>query len=309
MEKPDVIRISEELEAMPETAKVDRVRIHAMNFFIFTRNTVELRNALNFHSNVKENFSWWDVDNRENLYGLQREIGRLLHNFVAAASSLIDTTRRLSEQYKEDQFPDYQAKINSEFVNDPLAQFVVKLRQYSLHYQAPPIVSRTEFNAEQHASIATQICLPSRILLQFSGWNKHAKDYIALSGDYVVLEKVVDDYYQKIVNFYNWFYTRLTEIHESDLTRLASKRQELKSAYYVNALAYLRMHLNEYHRGNETPNTILSHVLSPDDKPKIMAITDPQARADAAIKTFSKYVDLPSNLIEEIKKVFANHKW
>ena len=232
MEKPEMFRISEELEAMPEIEKIRRIRVQQLNYFIFQRNTEELRQALSFHSDVKVNFEIWHVTNREKQYALQHEIGRLLHNFTVAAISLVDVTRRLYKGYESGVFPDYQARLDTDFVSDPLSRFVKDLRNYVAHYEAPPILSELNFSfLGEEQSMESQITLPSKTLLKYTDWSKPAKEYIAHCGDKIILDLVVDEYFQKVSKFYNWFYSRLNDIHAVDLSLIEAKKEELRRAY------------------------------------------------------------------------------
>lgn len=230
MDKPEMFRISEELEAMPELARIQQIDIQKLSYFVFEDNTAELRRVLDFHGDLKQNLPLFDTDNRDSLDALQREIGRLLHNFVASANTLIDTTRRLYEKYENGAFPDYQTKIDSEFVTDPLSRFVKGLRNYAVHYEAPPLISKISFSIGENGNLKSQIVLPSKKLLGFK-WDAEAKRYITDCGEEIVLDSVVNDYYHKVSNFYNWFYRRLNEIHEPDLSRINAKKEELKGAY------------------------------------------------------------------------------
>ena len=227
-----MFRISEELEAMPELERIRRIHVQQLNFFIFQRNTEELRELLRFHSDVKENFDiLWHEENREKQYALQREIGRLLHNFTVAAMSLVDVTRRLYKRYGSELFPDYQARLDTDFVTDSLSRFVKDLRNYVAHYEAPPIVSVLNFSFGEEQSLESQIALPTQTLLKYTDWSKPAKEYIARCGDKVVLDLAVSEYFEKVNQFYNWFYERLNEIHSEDISRITEKQEELKRAY------------------------------------------------------------------------------
>src|SRR5215207_8652489 len=80
-----------------------------------------------------------DVRQRWRLHDAMLEVAFLLHNYVASAKSLVDLSRVLHVHLFAPQgiMPNYQTEIDSRFVNDPLTQFVQKLREMSQHYRLP----------------------------------------------------------------------------------------------------------------------------------------------------------------------------
>ncbi len=233
---------------MPEFLSVQGVRLHAQNYYVFLRNADDLISAVAIHSDPEHALNLWQVDNRYKLSAFQREVGRLLHNFVASASTLIDTTRVLYNKYGAARFSDYQPRIDSEFAPDPLARFVVCLRQYAVHYAAPPLGS--VLTMTQETGISNALVLPASVLLEFSGWDSHSKSYIATSGDNVIVDAAVSTYFETVRSFYDWFYARIFEITQPEQALVAAKREELRRAHYSSALMFIESGLGHVSEGN-----------------------------------------------------------
>jgi hypothetical protein len=101
----------------------------------------------------------WSLQNRPQLEQFQREVTRLLHNFVAAAFSLVDHARRFFGKHYKDakSFPDYEDEVKRRFTEDPLCQFVQGLRNYFIHRKPPNISSTMSLSQGQAARIPAAV--------------------------------------------------------------------------------------------------------------------------------------------------------
>ena len=71
-------------------------------------------------------------------YG-QREVVRLLHDYVAAAFSLVDATRVFVNEHYTDTglLRVYNDRLKRDFSEAPLHRFLQDLRNYTLRYRLP----------------------------------------------------------------------------------------------------------------------------------------------------------------------------
>jgi hypothetical protein len=150
---------------------------------------------------------------------------RLLHNFVAACTSLIDHSRKFFRRMEKESkpLPDYQEEIDRRFVNDPLTQFVINLRQFAQHYRLPGISTVQSF---ENNDIRGRVLLIKEDLLRFSNWNNPAKKFLQEQGDEVNILEVFSAYHHKITEFHRWLrqkwnHTFQRELHETELKRQA----------------------------------------------------------------------------------------
>jgi hypothetical protein len=102
------------------------------------------------------------------------EVMCLLHNFVAAAKSLVDHTRvAYRDLYAASgAIPQYQTEVDRRFVNDPLSKFIAGLREMAQHVRLPMV--SVQFHLENHAPrgggvFETQFQLKVADLRRFSG--------------------------------------------------------------------------------------------------------------------------------------------
>ncbi len=167
-------------------------------------------------------------DHKEVLYRMQTsqwveeylvEITRLMHNVTAGAMTLVDTTRVFyNEMYKESGAIDkYQEEINKRFSTDPLARFVIGLRQFCQHVRLPLVFVGLglEFGTR---GITWSIPISKAEVDKFSGWPSDAKKFIANAGNNIDLVDVFAQYKQKIEDFYGWFKAEQDKVHAEAIT-------------------------------------------------------------------------------------------
>jgi hypothetical protein len=222
--------LMDQILAMPEyKLRQDLLGLNT-SIYIFDTNYTELRRIIEFLTDDPNGQLLTAAENRDRLHNVQVDVLRRLHNFVAATQSLIDHTRRLhTKLYSESgTFPEYQDQVEARFVNDPLSQFVQRLRQYCQHYKAPDIgikvsVRRTERGFDERRVVF----LGLDNLREFDGWNAPAKLYMDDLPEEVDVLEVVTQYRDKVIEFYRWFQSRQLEIHASDLARFEAKQTQL----------------------------------------------------------------------------------
>jgi len=127
--------IQDELMAMPEWKTLERIRNLGTSIRLLERNAEETLELLRFLTEDPKSWSLSDVRNRVLLDSFFEEMLRRLHNFVVAALTLVDHSRNLNKELYAQRglFPEYQAEVERRFVNDPLVQFVQKLRHLAQH--------------------------------------------------------------------------------------------------------------------------------------------------------------------------------
>lgn len=143
-----------------------------LSIYTFHKNYVALNTILTFLASDERADLFFAVRNRDKLAQVGRDVVCYIHNYVASALSLIDHTRNLYNKLyvPAQQFPDYQERVTAEFVQDPLAQFVVCLRLYCQHYKAPNITVETTYPNGFNARPVRRILLALTDLQTFDGW-------------------------------------------------------------------------------------------------------------------------------------------
>lgn len=195
-----------------------RVNQFRTSHVVFQRNYEELLTFVDYFCAPLVAFSYSRVDQkwlwRDGVY----EIARLLHNFVAAALSLVDHTRVLYRQLYEPhrEITEYQDKVTESLAQEPVVQFVIKLRQMAQHYRLPSLTYQTEMSDVEDGVVGTTriwLSLSTEDLRQFDGWNAPAKALIHQAGPTIDLRSVITEYSARVTAFYDWFDQRQREVH------------------------------------------------------------------------------------------------
>ena len=228
--KSDGVRIVElmlEIRDMPERRTQIDLDCLERTTVVFHRNYVQLKKFLGFCETDPENQDLWHMHSACKQEEFANETWRLLHNFVAAAFTLVEHTRILYRRLNaEGEFPEYQARIDASFKTNPLAQFVQGLRNYVLHQGGGELYFTGKIDVKTGRA-DVRLTLKTTTLLRWDGWNRHAKRYLADSGDSVHIASLARDYHDSVKDFQSWFGGRQREVRREDLDRLREKETEL----------------------------------------------------------------------------------
>ncbi len=223
-----ILGLMQELRDMPEYKLYLQLDELNISIFIFDRNFIALQSLINFLAEDPRADELHILRNRDKLSTAMRDVLRHLHNFVAAALSLIDHTRRQYQKLygEQKQFPEYLNRIREEFTEDPLAQFVKYLRQYCQHYKAPNLAVTTSFKAGMEKPIRT-FNLLKEDLITYDGWNSVSRQYLQLIEREANILDIGVQYRKKVIRFYRWFQQRQAEIHADEIQKFRQKEAVL----------------------------------------------------------------------------------
>lgn len=200
----------------PKTSFEDReltskIRQLGYTRYIFVRNDRELMAALAHLLNPVNAAQLFPNQERLEMYHV--EVIRLLHNYLAAAKTLIDHTRVLSRDLYEGTsfWEEYDARVTLTFMDSAMAQFVQRLRNYMLHKELP-FTSATMLLATG-PDFDCYVNLDLTRLRLWDGWNAKALEYLDQPGDQVRLDQLVSLYTSAVSEFHDWFEARQEQLH------------------------------------------------------------------------------------------------
>lgn len=140
---------------------------------------------------------------------------------------------------------EYQKKVEQDFSNSPVVQFVQRLRNYALHTSLP--VTTTKLNIRRtgpnynQVSVSGSIALNVEELRGWDGWNLRSWEYINTLGKEVEIIAMVEQYREVVASFYHWLTERQQEFHQEEFReyerldeRLRSVKQEWEKVWGVN---------------------------------------------------------------------------
>ncbi len=256
--------LSDELWQMPEHKLYRDLQGVDISIEIFHRNYVAFDTLITFLSSDQRADRLFVVRNHDKFLQAGKEVVFYLHNYVASAVSLVDHSRNLYEgrlNKSIQPFPDYEERVKREFKRDPLARFVICLRQYCQHYKAPGISVLMTYSGER---LVRKVQLPRDSLLTFTGWNSEAKAYLSTIEDGVDIQQVATIYHDKVMAFHQWVQEQHEKIYAEDFQRFREKEREV---------LLLQLEINIEHqllaisKGNNILKRldVFTHVLSSED--------------------------------------------
>ena len=208
-------------EAQAAVYDCEGARLHselggvARTYRVFVGNDREFQALFaHYDNNVQARLELWDTHNRDGFDAFLDEVDRLLHNYLAAATSLRDHTRRL---WRQDPPPDmaltaeYDERVKRTFADSPLANFVQRLRNYMTHSKLP--VAQGKFTWEQGSGESSTVALSKAALLEWDDWNVAARAFLDEADDDIDLSDVLRDYTALVHDFNQWFGRAFVEGH------------------------------------------------------------------------------------------------
>lgn len=199
------------------------------NFFVFERNYQDLKLAIEMFSKPERIPLLFDQGESQVILN---HMIRFVHNYLAAAKTLVDHTRTLiNDWYKETAFLDaYQSQIKIRFANNHLSGFIEDLRNYALHFNMPITGLRIEVRNNPETKVQTErvtFFIEKKTLIQWSNWAK-GKKFLLEADKEIVIEKLVDEYFQQVLDFHRWMHQQLEEIHSAELHWLTEMNQRVQ---------------------------------------------------------------------------------
>ena len=297
-----IVALMQEIQDSSEYELFTSLRGFKTSIFIFDKNFVDLSIWVNKSTNDPKYQHLHDLRNRDQLYDVMAHIIRMIHNFAAASFSLIDHTRRLYGKLYQTagEFEDYQPRIETEFINDPLSQFVKGLRQYCQHYKSPDLQISTSWQ-QGDEKVTKIIELLKDDLIAFGRWNATAKTYLDGLDEKINILEVAQTYHTKVLGFYEWFQSRQMEIHEAELNAIQEKDNEL-STLKLESKIEAAFNQKEMDLPHERDEIFLSIFSSREfDELEDCPIDSPE-RAERAIGLLEIHMPVSDSLKEQIRK-------
>lgn len=213
-----------------------RIKNFSLSHKVFNINYKEFKEFLQQFSDPLTAPEIWRVDRRNLLEQILDEAIRLLHNYLAAAKSLVDHTRVFVNEYYTncDFYTQYNNKIKEIFAESPLSHFVQDLRNYVLHKELPFTSATLHYGPD--TGISNTLFLDISTLREWNRWTSFSERYIANLKDKTDFRSFIDEYWVLVNGFYLWFNNSLNELHKEKFSETAILQNELKILYEKSGL-------------------------------------------------------------------------
>ena len=213
------------------------VHMMQMNYVVFRRNNAELLRLQNAFDQplVFRELALETERGQEIAQDTIVEFTRLLHNFLASASMLVDVTRRwVRHHFAHSRFlPTYQLEVSKRFENNVQAQFLEDLRNFTLHRTLPLSIPELRMQQVTENSLRSSlaIVLLKDYLLDWDNWSELGRMQIdmAFEGEVDILS-VCSQYFDNVTHFTQWLFWQVRELFNEEIGRINSAIQEIRTA-------------------------------------------------------------------------------
>lgn len=201
---------------------------------VFRGNHAELKSFLDHVSTTTVMVHMWSPDHPYRLDYAQREAARLLHNYVAAAFSLVDSTRAFVEEHYAGTplMEEYLARVRRNFAEAPLHRFLQRLRAHTLHRRLPPTKAQTKFKRRDDGGQEWEngFWLNVNRLRERGEWTGKAREYLDSLGEEAKLDDIIDAYRPVVAGFHGWLRERILEEHADAIEETLEIERRMKEA-------------------------------------------------------------------------------
>ncbi|OZD54177.1 hypothetical protein CH268_27030 [Rhodococcus sp. 06-1460-1B] len=129
----------------------------------------------------------------------------------------------------------YSPKLKEVF--DPDASFILKLRDYAVHYALPAFGVGTSIKWKQGdvgVSHTNRIRLKKSELLKWGGWGTDANAFLFAADDWIEFLPVVEEYMKSVRKFYQWFWDVIEFEQRAQIDEYKAKGKEFWLWYALN---------------------------------------------------------------------------
>ena len=221
------------------------------------------------------------------------ELGRRFTEYGGTALTLVEHTRRRIRGREDEAFAEEVGhQVRERFVQNPDAQLVQGLRNYSTHYEILPVRLTVSSNRTE---TATRLFLDRATLLDSSfEWSAAARDALIAAPPEIDVEALRDRYTRAVVEFHHWLNQRWPEQVRAIVRRQDELRHELRLAQRHAHLASVRAALGMVAAGIGTHEDVMRHLVHPD---QIRAVREAGGTmADLLEIVEREYGELPGDL-------------
>lgn len=136
----------------------------------------------------------------------ENHLVRYIHNFLAAAKTMIDHTRNLmkSDFISQEHSSAYQAEVERVF-SDDLARFISDFRNYTVHYGVPRTAHSYSLMEDK-----CEVALVLSGIKEWDGWKSKSRAFLNSHPNEIRLLWLVGSYQKKAMDFNVWFVKSFT---------------------------------------------------------------------------------------------------
>lgn len=176
---------------------------------------------------------WQNVRPQHVKQAYQGEYIRLLHNYIAAGSSLIDHSRRFIKEYANSEFVKAYEQKRKEIADTFEHSFLVSMRNYIVHRDIPPIGWRMKIT-ESTDTDEYEATLSVPALLEWGKWSALVRQKLQEAVPTLALVPLITRHGTMIDEFYEWIFGQFKELHGQEIEQVNELIQQLRGPAIPN---------------------------------------------------------------------------
>ena len=226
--------LDRQIEASDAYRLYSRMHLLEKSYFVFDVNYMNLKHILEEFEEPTVFKRLWNEENRDRLDLFMNDVIRLFHNYLAGAATLLDHIRTLQGDMHPgtDFSEEYRTRWEEQFGDSPLPRFVEDLLAYTLHVGLPLTVAELNFGrGSGGVEIKSAIKLDAGKLGEWELWSEKGREYLSTLDDKVRLGDILKEHSAVVADFYHWFVTQQTELHQEameELKELEAKKKHIQ---------------------------------------------------------------------------------
>lgn len=299
----DFVGLERDLAKMPGRRVLLELDSLGSSTGVFSDNYRELRGFVTRCEADPRNALIWVTARQRDRDIIWAETGRLVHNFLASAFSLVDHTRAANRRVIGGGLPDYAAEIERQFTSDGLVQFVQGLRNFSAHWRPLPLGMVSRISQQ-----TLVVGLRKGELLSWKGWNTTAKPWLQQAEENIPILRVSGEYFDKVKDFHIWFEAAVRRFFQSDISRFRDREAE----YF---LTKIESGLDGWLSGPEStrPAGDRGLFLGLFDLADFQALEalpkGSPSRADAALMMLGRHFAVPTRISTKLRRAYSDPRF
>jgi len=159
----------------------------------------------------------------------ETEMVRLLHNYLASTSTLIDHTRKHMKAYKNTSFlVEYNMRL-ARLVDADVIDFMKRLRNFALHQSIPPFGVSLQIAPGE--AVFEVFLDRAALLSEPSSWTVGAKRYMtSWPTDTQRVLPLIDEHSKLVGDLYGWLFAQYEGLHGAEIDERNALVVELQGA-------------------------------------------------------------------------------
>lgn len=193
-------------------------KLHGFNATngVLSGNLRELLALIERLENPNDPLNVMSIENRRLLEQKFTEVYRYLHNFLAAAATLVDHTRRMMNHRTINvaHKAEHDRDIKATFEHDPLSRFVKDFRNFVLHRDRPEIHLAVHLIPEPARH---ELLIDLESMLTWTKWSNPARKFLVSNSPSIRISDIVLPYGEKMRKFGGEFVGRFSKYYGTEI--------------------------------------------------------------------------------------------